>query len=723
MSARVSVDHSSFTYAPMEPLLRLVNRLQETCALAGDVSDVGSASAATKQQKLPSLWETLPQIVVVGGQSSGKSSVLESIVGLDFLPRGSGICTRRPLVLQLHCSEPGETASARFLHKPGKVFTDFSEVRKEIDAETDRSLTTKGPKAVSADPIMLSIKSPNAPSLTLVDMPGLTKVATKDQPASTVSEIETMAKKFIASPNVVIVAVSAANADIATSDGIRVAKDADPNFERTLGILTKIDLMDKGTDAVEVLSGKALHLKLGWCAVVNRSQSDIQSGVDMPSARDAERKWFSDHAHVYGDMIDKTGTDTLVQTLTSILETQVRLKIPRIQETVAKSARGLELELSKLGRHLPAFEDRGALVHEVLRGCDMYEKQFVNTLDCQRNYTNSTGGGGEVIRKLFEEGLPQNLKQVDLNSFYSSKRVKAIVDASDGYQPHLVAPEMGIRKLIELGLNPLHEPVEMCVDQVDRVLRQAMQQSAKIIVGGSLGNQSGNDSTLLRFPALRDVITTAAQKTLHELKKETLEMTNAMVDMEASYFDADFFREIQAREQLREERSSAERLKNNSSTGSLESFPVDDTGRNSLLDADLAGGQRNGNAGGASFAQRVTNTFTGGAGDKSTKEEVSRDDARLQFIASSVRAYVEAVRGRLAKTVPKAIVHKLVLRARKGILRDFCATVGRTPDEELKTWMREDPGVKQRREVLSKRLTLLDKARDEIALVVGEYTT
>ena len=56
----------------MEPLLRLVNRLQETCALAGDVSDVGSASAATKQQKLPSLWETLPQIVVVGGQSSGK---------------------------------------------------------------------------------------------------------------------------------------------------------------------------------------------------------------------------------------------------------------------------------------------------------------------------------------------------------------------------------------------------------------------------------------------------------------------------------------------------------------------------------------------------------------------------------------------------------------------------------------------------------------------------
>ena len=261
------------TPAPMEPLLKLVNKLQETCALAGDVGDV--SSPGQKSSSFPSLWETLPQIVVVGGQSSGKSSVLESIVGRDFLPRGSGICTRRPLVLQLHGCEPGEVACAKFLHKPKVVFTDFSEVRKEIETETTRSLADKGSKAVSADPIMLSIKAPGAPSLTLVDMPGLTKVATKDQPACTVADIEQMAKKFITSKNVVIgayglgrfpnpttrlfahtltdtfgyssqVAVSAANADIATSDGIRIAKECDPHFQRTLGILTKLDLMDKG---------------------------------------------------------------------------------------------------------------------------------------------------------------------------------------------------------------------------------------------------------------------------------------------------------------------------------------------------------------------------------------------------------------------------------------------------------------------------------------------
>jgi GTP-binding protein EngB required for normal cell division len=387
---------------PMEPLLRLVNKLQEACALAGDVAD---SDASGKASKLPSLWETLPQIVVVGGQSSGKSSVLEAIVGRDFLPRGAGICTRRPLVLQLHGAPASEVASARFLHKPKTVFSDFNEVRLEIERETDRSLQSKGhKKAVSAEPIMLSIRAAGAPSLTLVDMPGLTKVATADQPASTVADIETMAKKFIVSKNVVIVAVSAANADIATSDGVRVAKEVDPNSTRTLGVLTKLDLMDKGTDATEVLSGKAVHLGLGWCAVVNRSQSDIASGVDMSTARANERAWFEAHREVYATETDdfdssndnlhatteytrlhqkknNLGTDALVSALVNILGEQVRRKIPKIRDTVEMSSNALEMELARLGPATPHFPDRGALVHEVLRGCDAYERDFADELD------------------------------------------------------------------------------------------------------------------------------------------------------------------------------------------------------------------------------------------------------------------------------------------------------------------------------------------------------
>jgi hypothetical protein len=105
-----------------------------------------------------SLWEALPTVVVVGGQSSGKSSVLESIVGRDFLPRGSGIVTRRPLVLQLHKTDD-KVEYAEFLHLPKKRFTDFGAVRREISEETDR--ITGRTRQISPVPIHLSVYSSN----------------------------------------------------------------------------------------------------------------------------------------------------------------------------------------------------------------------------------------------------------------------------------------------------------------------------------------------------------------------------------------------------------------------------------------------------------------------------------------------------------------------------------------------------------------------------------
>lgn len=135
----------------MENLISLVNKIQRACTALGDHGE-----AATS---LPTLWDSLPSIAVVGGQSSGKSSVLESVVGKDFLPRGSGIVTRRPLVLQLQKIDEGNREYAEFLHLPRKRFTDFGDVRKEIQDETDRE--TGRTRQISTVPIHLSIYSPN----------------------------------------------------------------------------------------------------------------------------------------------------------------------------------------------------------------------------------------------------------------------------------------------------------------------------------------------------------------------------------------------------------------------------------------------------------------------------------------------------------------------------------------------------------------------------------
>jgi len=123
----------------METLIPLVNKLQDAFTQLG------------VQMSLD-----LPQIAVVGGQSAGKSSVLENFVGKDFLPRGSGIVTRRPLILQLinATTEYGE-----FLHAKGKIFSDFDEIRREIEADTER--LTGGNKGISNLPINLRVYSPH----------------------------------------------------------------------------------------------------------------------------------------------------------------------------------------------------------------------------------------------------------------------------------------------------------------------------------------------------------------------------------------------------------------------------------------------------------------------------------------------------------------------------------------------------------------------------------
>jgi len=164
----------------------------------------------------------------VGGQSSGKSSVLEAIVGRDFLPRGQGIVTRRPLILQLvHLSDPGAREYGEFLHLVGEKFFDFSDIMAEIAEETKRHIA-KVKKLVDATPISLTIFSPQVPNLTCVDMPGLTKVAVDGQPDSVIKDIESMVLQYIQGSNSIILAVSPANGEAAPRPGRRASPPPPP---------------------------------------------------------------------------------------------------------------------------------------------------------------------------------------------------------------------------------------------------------------------------------------------------------------------------------------------------------------------------------------------------------------------------------------------------------------------------------------------------------------
>nr|XP_043607426.1 dynamin-related protein 5A-like isoform X3 [Erigeron canadensis] len=488
----------------MENLISLVNKLQRACTALGDHGEATS---------LPTLWDSLPSIAVVGGQSSGKSSVLESVVGKDFLPRGSGIVTRRPLVLQLHKIDQGKEY-AEFLHLPSKKFYDFVAVRKEISDETDRE--TGQTKQISSVPIHLSIYSPNVVNLTLVDLPGLTKVAVDGQSESIVQDIENMVRAYIQKPNCIILAISPANQDLATSDAIRISREVDPTGERTFGVLTKIDLMDKGTDAVDILEGKSYRLKFPWVGVVNRSQQDINKRVDMTSARGKEREYFS-NSREYKHMASRMGSEYLAKMLSKHLEGVIKSRIPGIQSLISKTVADLEAELSHLGK--PISVDAGGKLLVIMDICRAFDQIYKEHLDGMRS-------GGNKIYHVFESQLPSALKKLQFDKQLSPENIKKLITEADGYQPHLIAPEQGYRHIIESSLVTIKGPAEASVNA--ELVRKAISETME----------------LKQYPSLRKEVERAANESLERMKAESKKATLMLVDMECCYLTVDFFRKL-----------------------------------------------------------------------------------------------------------------------------------------------------------------------------------
>eukprot|EP00249_Psilotum_nudum_P014912 c25064_g3_i1 orf=351-2180(+) len=494
----------------MEGLISLVNRLQRACTALGDHGG---------DKGLPTLWESLPAVVVLGGQSSGKSSVLESIVGRDFLPRGAGIVTRRPLVLQLHKTESGPEYG-EFLHAPRKRLTDFAAVRKEIQDETDR--VTGRSKQISPVPIHLSIYSPHVVNLTLVDLPGLTKVAVEGQPDSIVADIENMVRSYIEKPNTIILAITPANQDLATSDAIKLAREVDPSGERTFGVLTKLDLMDKGTNAVDILEGRAYKLQHPWVGVVNRSQADINKQVDMIVSRRKEREYFTNSLD-YRHFASRMGSEYLGHMLSKHLEAVIKSRIPNIQMLINKSIDELETEMNRLGR--PIASDAGAQLYTILELCRSFDQVFKDHLDGVRS-------GGERLYTVFDNQLPAALKKLPFDKHLSIQNVRKLITEADGYQPHLIAPEQGYRRLIEGALTMIRGPAEAVIDAVHFILKELVRKSLE------------ETQELKQFPTLQSELGAAAVSALERFREESRKTALRLVDMESSYLTVDFFRKL-----------------------------------------------------------------------------------------------------------------------------------------------------------------------------------
>ncbi|XP_030650124.1 dynamin-1-like protein isoform X3 [Chanos chanos] len=506
----------------MEALIPVINKLQDVFNTVG--ADIIQ----------------LPQIAVVGTQSSGKSSVLESLVGRDLLPRGTGIVTRRPLILQLVHVDPEDRRKTgeenepnawkngrfskgvdgeewgKFLHTKNKIYTDFDEIRQEIEAETERISGTN--KGISDEPIHLKIFSPHVVNLTLVDLPGITKVPVGDQPKDIEIQIRELILKYISNPNCIILAVTAANTDMATSEALKVAREVDPDGRRTLAVVTKLDLMDAGTDAMDVLMGRVIPVKLGLIGVVNRSQLDINNKKTVADAIRDEHAFLQKK---YPSLANRNGTKYLARTLNRLLMHHIRDCLPELKTRINVLAAQYQSLLSSYGEPV---DDKSATLLQLIT---KFATEYCNTIEGTAKYIETAElCGGARICYIFHETFGRTLESVDPLGGLTTIDVLTAIRNATGPRPALFVPEVSFELLVKRQVKRLEEPSLRCVELVHEEMQRIIQHCS---------NYSTQE--LLRFPKLHDAIVEVVTSLLRKRLPVTNDMVHNLVAIELAYIN------------------------------------------------------------------------------------------------------------------------------------------------------------------------------------------
>ncbi|KAG7999383.1 Interferon-induced GTP-binding protein Mx [Nibea albiflora] len=369
----------------------------------------------------------LPAIAVIGDQSSGKSSVLEALSGVS-LPRGSGIVTRCPLELKMKRKKEGEEWYGKISYQEyEEEIEDPADVEKKIrEAQDEMAGIGVG---ISDDLISLVIASPDVPDLTLIDLPGIARVAVKGQPENIGDQIKRLIQKFIKKQETISLVVVPCNVDIATTEALKMAQEVDPDGERTLGILTKPDLVDKGTEetVVDIVHNDVIHLKKGYMIVKCRGQKEITEKVSLPEAIEREKAFFKDHAYLHTLYNDGHATvPKLAEKLTLELVHHIEKVTAFVQDAISLTT-GEEL---KCGERLNVFsilrKEFGKWNAHLDRSGEKFNDRIEREVEEYEEKYRGRELPGFINYKTFELMVKEQIKQLEEPAV---KKLKDLGDA------------------------------------------------------------------------------------------------------------------------------------------------------------------------------------------------------------------------------------------------------------------------------------------------------
>ncbi|CCF57994.1 hypothetical protein KAFR_0D03460 [Kazachstania africana CBS 2517] len=697
-----------------EHLIATINKLQDALAPLGG----GSQSPID-----------LPQITVVGSQSSGKSSVLENIVGRDFLPRGTGIVTRRPLVLQLinrrrkkddsnksnltdelldlniddKKKEDGKSQSednaeewGEFLHLPGKKIYNFNEIRQEIVKETEK--VTGVNAGISPVPINLRIYSPYVLTLTLVDLPGLTKVPVGDQPPDIEKQIKDMLLKYISKPNAIILSVNAANTDLANSDGLKLAREVDPEGTRTIGVLTKVDLMDQGTDVIDILAGRVIPLRYGYIPVINRGQKDIEKNKTIRDALRDEKKFFEEHPS-YSSKAHYCGTPYLAKKLNSILLHHIRQTLPDIKAKIEATLKKYQQELYNLG---PETMDSSNSI--VLSMITDFSNEYGGILDGEAKELSSQElSGGARVSFVFHEVFKNGIDSLDPFDQIKDSDIRTIMYNSSGAAPSLFVGTEAFEVLVKQQIKRFEEPslrlVNLIFDELVRMLKQIITQPK-----------------YSRYPALREAISNEFIEFLKESIIPTNQFVTDIIDSEQTYINTahpDLLKGSQAMAMVQEKLHPQPQVMLDPKTGkplpSKQPQPVSATASMEEKSGFFGGFFTSKNKKKLAALESPPTIL------KATGQMTERETMETEVIKLLINSYFTIVKRTIADIIPKALMLKLIIRSRNDIQKRLLEKLYNTKDIEELT--RENDITIQRRKECQKMVEILRHASDIVSSV------
>nr|XP_006821224.1 PREDICTED: dynamin-1-like protein-like [Saccoglossus kowalevskii] len=450
---------------------------------------------------------------------------------------------------------------------------------------------------------------------------------------------------------------------MATSEAIKLSREVDEDGRRTLAVITKLDLMDAGTDAVEIICGRVIPVKLGIIGVINRSQMDINNKKPIQESVKDEAAFLQ---RKYPALASRNGTPYLAKTLNRLLMHHIRDCLPELKTRVNVMASQFQQLLLSFGEPVENHDDRSQMLLQIIT---RFAAGYYATIEgTAKNIETSELCGGARICYIFHETFGRTLDSINALGGLTDLDILTAIRNATGPRPALFIPEVSFELLVKRQIRRLEEPSLRCVELVHEEMQRIVQHC---------GTQE-----LLRFPKLHDKIVEVVTSLLRKRLAPTNAMVENLVGIELAYINTKHpdFADASLISALIQNNEMDRKIKNKTQNNGVDNKEVVSKGRANPPTEGSSSWPLSRFMSGRSDSQEslnVTPATSENNSPRKTKQQSvnllpdipsvptnrklsSREHRDCDVIQRLIRSYFLIVRKNIQDSIPKAVMHFLV---------------------------------------------------------------